>query len=215
MILLLIFIWIYGPFDTRALAVWGRPSTPDQEAGWEKGLDMRLTITRGAAMTLALVGVLATGGRATAQTTYPVLDAYAALGQRLTEAAREARSPDALLQVYGGTRDLVALGLQIMALYEARNPVCAEQYAAFRAALPGMVGLSAEDVHARYHNGTGLPSAPRHCYLGRSEVVHPVLNLIRLQGPWTEEVRAKVVHDFEEVVEHLPRIARNLDTPPG
>ena len=75
--------------------------------------------------------------------------------------------------------------------------------------------MSLADVHARYHDGVGLPVAPRHCYFGRSQVVHPVMNLIRLQGAWTDDVRDEFVGETEEVIEHLARIQNNLDNPPN
>jgi hypothetical protein len=100
-------------------------------------------------------------------------------------------------------------------LYGEKNPKCVEQFSAFRAALPAMESLSLEEIHDKYHNGTALPAAPKHCYLARSQVVHPVMNLVRFNGQWSEEARATAIEEFEEVVEHLARIQRNLDNPPN
>ncbi|MES2964057.1 MAG: hypothetical protein V4760_09220 [Bdellovibrionota bacterium] len=77
-----------------------------------------------------------------------------------------------------------------------------------------MEAMTVSDLHDRYHDGTGLPAAPRHCYFGRSQVVHPAMNLVRFASAWTEVAREEVIEELEEVIEHLARIQKNLDNPP-
>src|SRR5262249_29960102 len=111
--------------------------------------------------------------------------------------------------------ELVQKGVEILRLYSAKNPACKPQLEAFLAALPSMESLPLDQVKTKYHDATALPAGPRHCYFGRAEIVHPVMNLVRLKAEWTESVRNDMAGDFEEVIEHLPRIQKNLDTPPS
>lgn len=146
---------------------------------------------------------------------YPVLNDYSDLGQKLVTQTESAQSPADLEAIRNGAADLIKLGLEIQRLYGEKNPKCVEQFKAFDAALPDMENLSIDEVEKKFHNGTALPSAPKHCYFGRSEIIHPVMNIIRLKGTWSSEVKEQVVEDFQEVVEHLARIQKNLDNPPN
>ena len=83
------------------------------------------------------------------------------------------------------------------------------------AEIPSMASQTVAQLHARYHNGEGLPAAPRHCYFGRSQVIHPAMNLVRLQSEITAESKEEMVDEIHEVIEHLVRIQKNLDTPPA
>lgn len=73
-----------------------------------------------------------------------------------------------------------------------------------------METMTVEAAHLKYHDGEDLPKAEG-CYLGRSQVVHPVLNLIRLKQTFNEEVRAAMIADLEEVIEHVGKIQTRLD----
>ena len=101
---------------------------------------------------------------------------------------------------------LIEEGKSIMALYETKKPECTEQYKAFYADMSIMEDLSFDEVHKKYHDGKGLPPAPKLCYLGRSQVVHPVLTKIVLKEGWNQEIKEEVLHEIEEVIEHLPKI---------
>jgi hypothetical protein len=144
---------------------------------------------------------------------YAELDRFAAHGEKLVAATRAAHTEADRAALIAQTRELIQDGVAILKIYGEKYPACREQFSAFIAALPGMDSLSLSEVKAGYHDGAALPSAPRYCYLGRSETVHPVMNLVRLKGEWNERVRADVVDDFEEVIDHLARIQRNLDHP--
>ena len=152
--------------------------------------------------------------RSPIRSNYPELNQYGTLADKLVTATKGVQTEDDRVELIAQTKELVQKGAAIMRLYGAKNPACNAQFEAFLAALPQMDSLPLEQVKSKYHDGTALPSAPRHCYFGRSEIVHPVMNIIRLKGVWSERVRGDVVEDFEEVIEHLPRIEKNLDNPP-
>jgi hypothetical protein len=144
---------------------------------------------------------------------YPVLGEYKALAQSLIEPTQKAATPEELQALATQTQALIALGTEITHLYAAKNPTCAEQLKAFQDALPTMADLPLAEVDAKYHKGAALPQAPRLCYFGRSVVVHPVMNLIRLKGAWDAEAREHALEELEEVIEHVARIQKNLDSP--
>ncbi len=114
-----------------------------------------------------------------------------------------------------GTENLVQLGVAVMNLYGVKNPNCAEQFKAFEVAIPGMETLTIDEVMTKYHDAKALPAAPRHCFYSRAEIVHPVLNLIRMKGTWSQEVSVQISDDLQEVIEHLDNIQMNLDNPPN
>jgi hypothetical protein len=147
---------------------------------------------------------------------YSALKRYQTLGAELLKKVqvveREADLDRVALEVK--TRELVQQGIEIMNLYVEKNPQCAAQYKVFLQELPAIERKPLDEIHSRYHDGTGLPAAPKHCYFGRSEIVHPVMNLVRLRGSWTDSAKKEMTHDFKEVIEHLARIQKNLDHPP-
>lgn len=145
---------------------------------------------------------------------YPVLEDYRQLAEKLVQTAQATQPGEDRSALAQSTRELIHLGAEIMRLYASRNPVCATQFEVVLNELPAMETLSLEAVDNRYHDGVGLPNAPKHCYFGRSQVVHPVMNLIRMKEGWNERTRDEVVEEFHEVIEHLARIRKNLDQPP-
>ena len=147
--------------------------------------------------------------------TYPVLIEYETLAVKLEAAAKTVQTPEEIKALQADTHTLMNLGFDTMDLFASKIPVCAEQFAAFKAAAPEARHMTVEQVHAKFHNGEGLPAAPRVCYFGRSQVVHPMLNILRLNDVLTADSREQVVHDFEEVIEHLEKIQRHLDNPPN
>jgi hypothetical protein len=174
---------------------------------------MKLMIT---ALTLTLI-FGSTAARA-ATWTYPILNDYQAAADQALAAARALSATPAateLAALADGQRDLARIGVSLMNLYADKNPSCAEQFKVFIAETPAMENLTLAEVHKRYHNGEGLPAAPKHCYFGRSQVVHPEMNVIRLKGSWSEKVRSEVLDEIEEVIEHLSRVQKNLDSPPN
>jgi hypothetical protein len=152
---------------------------------------------------------------ARAEFTYPLLNEYEALAGTIVEAVKVADASDELEAIRLQTKDLTQLGVRIMDLYASKNPKCAEQFAAMIGELAVMETLSAKALHDKYHDGIGLPAAPKHCYFGRSQVVHPMMSYVTLGGAWDSAARKKVLHEIEEVIEHLARIQKNLDTPPN
>lgn len=145
---------------------------------------------------------------------YPALAAYKSLATELFVKTKVASSPEDLQSLQAETRKLIQVGVEIMRLYESKNPGCITQYSVFIQEIPYMESKTLEELHERYHDGTGLPSAPRHCYFGRSQVIHPAMNLVRLKGTLTDEVRGQAVEELEEVIRHLSRLQQNLDNPP-
>lgn len=145
---------------------------------------------------------------------YPILESYDAKAEMLLQASRTARGVEDMIAVREDIRALVADGVEVMKLYASKNPNCQAQFDVFISEVPQMESMSVADLHARYHNGTGLPAAPRHCYFGRSQVVHPMMNLVRIAN-WNHDTRQELQDDFEEVIEHSARIQKNLDNPPN
>lgn len=146
---------------------------------------------------------------------YPILGTYKNLAQKLLNAAQAITSTSDLSTVKQDTRALISLGGEIMDLYAEKNPNCKAQFKVFLQEVPNMEKMSLEALHERYHDGKGLPAAPKHCYFGRSQVIHPVMNLVRLHSPITADSKEEIEHEFDEVIEHLVRIQKNLDTPPN
>ncbi|MFL5813206.1 MAG: hypothetical protein ACJ763_06485 [Bdellovibrionia bacterium] len=161
--------------------------------------------------------VLSFGLAATAQAgetfTYPVLNEYQAQAEKVLALSKVERAQLNIAELKLETQTLIGLGEEIARLYIAKNPVCAEQINTFLSALPKMTEMPLSDVNEKFHAGKGLPQAPRHCYFGRSEIVHPVMNQIRLKGELTDEMLSQIEDDFDEVIEHLSRIQKNLDNP--
>ncbi len=106
---------------------------------------------------------------------------------------------------------LVDSGTEIMELYASKKTECIDQYNYIYAEIPAMENLSFDEVHDKYHDGLGLPTAPRFCYLGRSQVVHPVLTKIILKNGWNAEIKEEAIHETEEVIEHLIKIENILN----
>ncbi len=146
---------------------------------------------------------------------YPILTQYRDAAQALVTATESAQTQADLLVLQDGTRELMSLGAEIVKLYGEKNPACTEQFTVFLAEMPQMETMTLDQAKRRYHDGLGLPAAPRHCYFGRSQVIHPALNLIRIRNSYTDRLRSQVSADFEEVIEHLERIEQNLDNPPN
>jgi len=148
--------------------------------------------------------------------TYPVLEKYRAVAEEALALDQNFQTQQDVQALAFKTRDLVTYGQEILDLYAQKNPKCAEQLNQFKNELPFLESQSLEELHDRYHDGKGLPEAPRHCYFGRSEVIHPIMNLVRLKnGDFSQEVREEMTHEYEEVIEHLPRIQNFLDNPPN
>jgi hypothetical protein len=163
-------------------------------------------------LALALVAAFAPSAQAE---TYPVLETYTQIAQRLVQQTEAAQTEADVQAIDAGTRELIQYGIETMNLYVTKNPVCKEQFDAFFAAYPTMETLPLKEADQLYHSGKGLPAAPKHCYLGRSQVIHPVLNLIRMKSAWSEDLRRDLLADFDEVIEHVERVQKNLDNPPN
>jgi hypothetical protein len=146
---------------------------------------------------------------------YPVLETYEVLATELLESSRLASTEREITTLKEKTHELIGHGVEIMKLYAERNPNCQAQFDVMISEIPDMESMTVSDLHDRYHDGVGLPKAPRHCYFGRSQVVHPAMNLVRLATTLDVGTRDAMVEEFEEVIEHLDRILRNLDNPPN
>ncbi|MEK7358298.1 MAG: hypothetical protein AAB250_17765 [Bdellovibrionota bacterium] len=164
-------------------------------------------------LTSILTAFLATSPAQAAD--YPILKTYETLATEVAEATKIASTEAELDAIRTSTRELIGLGTEIVKLYGEKNPNCQAQFDVMIQEIPDMETMTVDDLHDRYHDGTGLPTAPRHCYFGRSQIVHPAMNIVRLQSAWTEVTREEVLEETEEVIEHLARIQKNLDNPPN
>ncbi len=147
--------------------------------------------------------------------TYPLLNEYREVATEMAGLTKTAASPTDYQQLLEGQRKLVTLGGQMMALYGEKNPNCKPQFDVYLSEMGTMESKSLDELHDRYHTGTGLPAAPRHCYLARSQIVHPSMNVKRILLGWSETVRNEIADETKEVIEHLVRLERNLDNPPN
>lgn len=146
---------------------------------------------------------------------YPILQTYKTLAQQVLAQTQSATTPAEIQKLKFQTRDLITYGQEIAHLYASKNPNCSAQLTAFIEALPAMADLELKEIDRLYHGGEGLPVAPKHCYMGRSQSVHPMMNLVRLQAPIAPDLREEMIDEIHEVIEHLARIQRNLDNPPN
>ena len=105
---------------------------------------------------------------------------------------------------------IINQGINVMQLVQSKKPECKTQYDSFIQDIAIMPTLSFDEVHKKYHDGVGLPSAPKYCYLGRSQVVHPVLSKIILKNVWSLEVKEELKEETEEILEHLNSLERML-----
>lgn len=147
--------------------------------------------------------------------TYPELESYRTLAIETTALTKTATNGSDLAAIDKETRHLIDLGVDIMKLYQTKNPKCSEQFDVMISEVSQIEQMTLQAANTRYHNGTGLPKAPGHCYFGRSQVIHPALNLIRLKSQFNETIRAALLKDLAEVIEHLAKIQKNLDNPPN
>ena len=100
---------------------------------------------------------------------------------------------------------LIPLGYTIMDLFVKKYPECKEQYAQVRSEDSQMAVLNFDKLNSRYHNGEGLIVAPKHCYLGRSMVVHPYMAFALIR-----EKKDGVADEIEEVARRAPKIKNSL-----
>jgi hypothetical protein len=146
---------------------------------------------------------------------YQPLNDYQAQAEKLVQVTKVAQSRTDLQTIIDGTHDLIKIGIQIINQYGKKNPNCSKQFETFLQDLNTMDSLPVEEVKKKYHDGVGLPTAPRHCYFGRSQIVHPIMSIILLKGEWSESTRQNVLDNFEEAIEHLSKIQKNLNNPPN
>jgi hypothetical protein len=103
------------------------------------------------------------------------------------------------------------MGEEIMDLYGVKYPECALQYADFKSKISTLPDLTAEDIHAKYHDAEDLPSAPSHCYFGRSLVIHPAMSAVRLaDGDLSADDVEAVKEESIEVSFHVKTVAKRL-----
>lgn len=145
---------------------------------------------------------------------YPSLEAYEAHAELVLKLVKDIPPGATAYSISVGLKILAEKGLAIMKVYQEKYPSCEPQFAVMFKEAKQIEAMTHDDAYARYHDAVGLPEAPRHCYLGRSQVIHPNLSLIRMnRDGWTKEVKASVWEEIEEVIHHLDRIQIKLDTP--
>lgn len=100
---------------------------------------------------------------------------------------------------------LVTLGYQIMDLYIVKYPECRAQYNEVKADDTAMKSLTFEQLESKYHDGVGLTDAPKHCYQGRSMVIHPYMALALLRVG-----QQGADHEIDEVARRAPKLKQKL-----
>ena len=106
---------------------------------------------------------------------------------------------------------LIKLGLEIMKIYGDKYKSCFLQYEIFYSVIPELKKFSTDEIHLKYHDGEGLPAAPKHCYFGRSLVVHPAMSAVRLaDGVLTTEDTEIIREESLEVASHIKTVVRQL-----
>ena len=147
----------------------------------------------------ALLAVVGTKANANAE----YFTRYESQARALSQAIQSQKVPAD--QIYRGINDLVVLGYGIMDLYSAKFAECRVQYAQVRADDAAMRQLGFDALETKYHDGHGLTPAPKHCYDGRSMVVHPYMAMALLR-----EGRQGVENEIDEVGERAPKLRRTL-----
>src|SRR3989338_5930653 len=94
------------------------------------------------------------------------------------------------------TQNLVNISKNIMKTYAAKNPGCAEQYKAIFNDMNKMASMKAKDIHNNYYNAEAIPTAPRHCALGRSLMIQPMKNLARYKNGFKENEKKNAIEGF-------------------
>lgn len=92
-----------------------------------------------------------------------------------------------------------------MDLYLVKYPECRAQYAEVKNDDAAMKTATFETLESKYHDGVGLTDAPKHCYQGRSMVIHPymALALLRAGQPGAE-------NEIDEVAKRASKIKQKL-----
>lgn len=100
---------------------------------------------------------------------------------------------------------LVVHGYTIMDLYLVKYPECRAQYNEVKQDDAFMKTASFEVLESKYHDGVGLTEAPKHCYQGRSMVIHPYMAQALLRTG-----QAGADHEIEEVAKRASNIKKKL-----
>ena len=101
--------------------------------------------------------------------------------------------------------ELVRLGYQMMALYDKKFIECTVQYLIVQKEDSLMKTATYAQLESRYHDGLGLPEAPKHCYAARSMVIHPYMAAAMLR-----EGLDGASHEIEEVATRAVKIKTKL-----
>jgi hypothetical protein len=149
-----------------------------------------------------LVLLLGLSSTMKAQGASDIFTRYAELGAKI-EKDITAKVPVA--QLNSSLLDLAALGYGIAELYSAQFTECQAQFSSMKGLDAEMRGATWEVLETGYHDGEALPVAPKHCYMGRSMVVHPymAMAILRSGGAGAEG-------EISEVVLRVPKIKGRL-----
>ncbi len=134
---------------------------------------------------------------------------YADLGNKIVEETRARATHEVVAQ---DTFLLTDLGLQQMDLFVVKHPECIEQYSLIKTENEAMKTMTYEQLDERYHDGVGLPVAPRICYMGRSMIAHPYMALALHRDGLASEEEAAFYHEMEEVIERADWMREHLQT---
>ena len=112
--------------------------------------------------------------------------------------------------VVSSIKEMMRMGWEIMRLYSTKYPECYTQYEFFSSHEDELKKLGPISLKLKFHNGNGLPKAPKHCYFGRTILIHSALGFAKKREGFNKETRKSAAHDFEEINEHLPKIRSKL-----
>ena len=108
---------------------------------------------------------------------------------------------------------LSELGFTVMAIFEKKKLECAASLKIFRSEYKAMESLSVEEIERLYHDGERFPSTtPPICYFGRTLVVHPAMNKVRVKNSqdWSAEIELTAISEIRETIGYLENIKELL-----
>jgi len=120
-------------------------------------------------------------------------------------------------EAYKTLAQLKVLGISMVDLYSAKKPACKASGTIFKEDLKNMENLSVEEIEKLYHDGERFPNAPKNCYYGRTLLVHPIMNRVRVKNAlanssyWTNDMSTTALNEVNETIAYLPYIKSLLN----
>lgn len=154
--------------------------------------------------------LLAVPGAQASDPYFPVVQNFKDVAEfTVHETAKPTSRRDWLLAL---NHQLSETGLQILSQYRKRHSECEAQLNQLLDELSKIRKMKIDEIMKRYHDGAGLAEAPQHCIYGRVYLVHPVINLLRLERGGASDDRVQMIQDLNELLQYIPNLQRNLET---